>query len=316
VLKLTRGAAVKGGGASPMWGLRRMRVNVVRHLCALALGPALGVSAIACHRASQVPAPTVIRGDGSASLYPLVRAAAAAFNASHPSTRVEVVESGSGTGIERFVRTNDIQFVDASRTVKEDEVEDGLSKGKLLHMTVVAAEGLVVIVHPSNPVQGVSVAQLEAIYFTGAIGSWSSLDPSSSGVIHPVGVDPKKSGTGDFFVERVGGRGAKYVPAVKVVAQSDEGPAVVASDPTAVSFCSQSVARRAGPAVRVLEVGGILPTERSVLDTSYPLSRKLFVVTDGPAHGATGEFVKFLLGEQSQRLARAKGYKPIALGGE
>jgi phosphate transport system substrate-binding protein len=300
----------------PGRGRCRMRVQAVRRLCSLALGLTLGVSAIACHRASQAPAPTVIRGDGSASLYPLVRVAAAAFNASHPSTRVDVVESGSGTGIERFVTTNDIQFVNASRAVKEDEVERGLSNGKLLHMTVVAAEGLVVIVHPSNPVKGVSVAQLKAIYFTGEIASWSSFDRSGSGVIHPVGVDPKKSGTGDFFVEHVGGKNAKYVPTVKVVAQSDEGPAVVASDPTAVSFCSQSVARKAGPAVRVLEVGGIVPSERSVLDTSYPLSRKLFVVTDGPARGATGEFVKFLLGEESQRLARAKGYTPIALGGE
>lgn len=270
-----------------------------------------GVS-YSCHPTTVTPK-VVLHGDGSASLFPLVKEAASRYSTAHANVAVDVVESGSGAGIKRFVDQGDLDFANSSRALKESELDAGDAKGKSLHATVVAAEGIIVVVNPNNPVANLSVEQLKAIYFSGTTTSWVSL--GGTGEIHAFAIDPKKSGTGDFFVEHVGGKDAKFAVGARVLERSDMGADAVAADPAGLAYCSSGVALAAGSKVRVLSVGGVVPSERTVLDTSYPLNRKLFVITDGPPRGEVGGFIKYLLSEDGQRLARAKGYTPVALGG-
>jgi phosphate transport system substrate-binding protein len=283
-----------------------------RPTCHLACGLlAVWALSTACHHDGP-PAPRRLSAEGSSTLFPFVTAAAKAFHDASGTT-IDIVDSDSGKGIKKLAQGTTLDFANASRPVKEAELDAGLANHKMLHMTTVAVEGVAVIVHPSNPVRGLTRDQLRKLFF-GPSPDWSELG-GPAGPVHVIGIDPKESGTGDFFIEQIGGKGASYVPAVKLVRESYVARDEVAGDPLAISFCGDRVARDARDRVTIIAVNGIVPSERSLLDTSYPIGRKLFVVTDGPPSGEVGEFIKFLLSEAGQGFARQRGYTPIALGG-
>jgi phosphate transport system substrate-binding protein len=127
-----------------------------------------------------------------------------------------------------------------------------------------------------------------------------------------VGIDPKISGTGETFTEMVGGHTKPpYIAGATTVADNPYVPNTVMSDPDAIAFCSNAVL--AGTTLRVLEVEGVRPSEQAVLDSSYPLNRRLYFLTDGPPRGLTADFLLFLLSEPGQRLARERGLTPVTL---
>ena len=277
---------------------------------------ALCASLAACNHAAVKARPVHLVGAGSGSLYPFVHAAALEYHQLHPNKWVDVAETGSGAGIASLIKDKKQDFAPASRLVKSSEIADGESHGRDLRMTVVAAEALVVVVPTSSQLANITVAQLKDIFFSGGVKHWDQIEPGLAGDIHTVGIDPKVSGTGEFFIEHVGGKGAKYVAGTTVVHDTPFVAEAVAKDSQSVGFCSISVAKGSLGKLKMLRVEGQAPDEHSVLDTSYALGRKLYIVTDGPPRGETAEFLKFLLSERGQTLARSLGETPVALGGE
>lgn len=251
--------------------------------------------------------------DGSSSVYPLVNAASAAFKQANPGVSFQIEKSGSGVGIKRITEKGDVAFVSSSRAVKTSELDAAEKHGRHLHSTTVAVEAIAIVVNPQNHLSDVAVLQLKDIFFEGKLTDWSALPESGlSGPIQIAAVDPKVSGTGEFFVEHVGGKSKPpYASSSKVVPDNQFVPETVLASPNAIGFCSQSTAR--GTALRVLKVDGVVPSEQTVLDTSYPLSRRLFVVTDGQPRGATAEFLLYLLSAPGQQLARQQGFTPVTL---
>lgn len=244
-------------------------------------------------------------------MLPFIEGAAAAFKTSHEGTEPKIAEARSGAAVQKLV-AREVDFAFMARPVRPSEVEDGKRKGIELHMVAIAAEAVGVIVHPSNPMRNVSSERLREVFFSGKTADWASLtEGKKRGPIHVFAVNPKTSGTGELFAAMVAGsEKADYLKGASLVEFSDATVAKVASDPDAISFTGVG---NVNASVVSTTLDGIAPTEKNILDTSYLLNRKLFVVTGQLEKGPTREFVKYLLSDPGQRVARAKGFTPILL---
>jgi phosphate transport system substrate-binding protein len=124
-------------------------------------------------------------------------------------------------------------------------------------------------------------------------------------------VNPKTSGTGDLFVTAIAGdEKPQYLAGAAIADYSDDTVARVAADPDAISFSGMG---NVVAAVKAVTINAVAATEKTILDTSYVLNRKLFVITEGTPKKGGREFIKFLLGDRGQRMARAGGITPIVL---
>ncbi len=250
--------------------------------------------------------------DGSSALYPFVAGAADAFRAAHPDVAFDVKHSGSGAGIKRFIERGDVDLVNSSRPVKTPELDAAERLHRNIHTTAVAAEAVAIVVHEESALDDISRDDLRAVFFSGAKREWESIPGSGRrGPITVVAIDPKVSGTGDMFAEFIGGHGRPaFVAGARVVPDNPFVPPEMTS-PNVIGFCSQVVLR--GTRLRAIKVDGVRPSERSILDTSYPLNRRLFVLTDGPPRGLVADFILFMLSAPGQHIARSGGLTPLTL---
>jgi len=108
--------------------------------------------------------------DGSTTVGPIAKAFAEYYQARHPDVTITVSESGSGNGAKSLVN-GACDVASMSRPMKVSEKDAAKSAGILPIEHVVALDGIVLIVHPSNPVADLSVDQIRRIY-TGEIKNW------------------------------------------------------------------------------------------------------------------------------------------------
>lgn len=278
------------------------------------------VAALAASCAGRPVEESQVRGklvaDGSSSLHPLVLAAAGEFGRQHPGVEFDIKNGGSGVGIKRLTQGDAqqrIDFAKSSRPIKPAEVELGEKNGHHVHATVVAAEAIAVVVHPDNSLVNITVDALKAIYYSGETVDWSTIPGSGRrGPIKVVALDPKVSGTGEMFTELVGGHSKPpFAKIVQIVPDNPDMAAPILANVDAIGFCSQAAV--AGSKLRILTVNGVRPSEQTVLDTSYRLNRRLYVLTDGQPRGLMADFLLFMLSEPGQRLARQRGFTPVTL---
>jgi phosphate transport system substrate-binding protein len=252
-----------------------------------------------------------LRGAGAASLLPFIQGASKTFVEEHPKVRPQIAEARSSAAIKKLI-DGEVDFAFTSRSLRQADLDDGAKQHRDLHMVVMGAEALAVIVHPSNPLRDVSTEVLRDVFFSGKIRDWSTLtDGKKTGPIRVFAVNPKTSGTGELFVTLVDGDGKRpYISQATLVDYSDGTIAKVGGDPEAISFSGMA---NVNAQVSSVTVNGVVPAEKTILDTSYMLNRKLFFISAGPPRGTSREFVKFLLSEPGQRLARVTGVTPITL---
>lgn len=221
---------------------------------------------------------------GSSSMCPLVAAVGERFRAVRPDVQVTVECGGSDRGI-KAVRDGAAAIGMVARALRVEEQD--------LVGFPVARDGASVIVHKSNPVESLTESQLAAV-FSGELATWRTLNGQDA----PLAVilrEPAKPIT--ELVEKQfkvkGGLRGKVVPGDNPVTA-----AAVAADPGAIGYLSSGEAERqvaAGAAIRVVAVGGVLPTRRNVIRGNYPLTRPLSLVTRGLPAGAAKEFVNYCL---------------------
>jgi phosphate transport system substrate-binding protein len=261
--------------------------------------------------AEQAVSPKPVRSAAGAALLPLAEAAAKVIGEHEPGLTLAVEEARSSAALQKLMK-NEVDLAFLARPVRAAEVDESEKLKRRLHMAVIAAEAVAVVVHPGNPLRDISQAQLEGVFFSGAIRDWSELTHGQKqGPIHVIAVNPKTSGTGELFVSSIAGDAKpRYVEGARIVDFSDDTVAQVADDPDAISFSGMG---NVDATVANLTINGIAPTEKSILDTSYILNRKLYVVSAGLPRGQSRELVKFLLSDAGQRLARQSGVTPIAL---
>ncbi|MEL7834790.1 PstS family phosphate ABC transporter substrate-binding protein [Fodinibius sp. Rm-B-1B1-1] len=259
-----------------------------------------------------------IQIDGSSTVFPLTEAIAEEYRSEAPNVRVTVGRSGTGGGFQKFIR-GDIDINNASREIKESEVEVARENGIEFLELSVAYDGLSVVVHPDNDwVDYITVEELRKIWepeAQGEIMNWS--DVREEWPDRPINLygPGTASGTYDYFTEAiVGESGASRGD---FTASEDDNVLVqgVSTDQNALGFFGLAYYEENTEKLKVVPVKNgdkdpVEPTVQTVSNNTYtPLSRPLFIyVTDKAAQqSTTKDFVNFYLNNASN-VTRSVGY--------
>ncbi len=201
--------------------------------------------------------------DGSTSMSKVIGALGEAFE-QETGTTVTYNPTGSGSGIQA-VQEGRCDIGLSSRSLKEDEKASGLTE------TVLAYDGIAVIVNPENGVEDLNLAQIADIY-TGKITNWSEVG-GNDGEIVLIGREAN-SGTRDGFESITGTKDACQYR--QELSSNGDVITTVANNPNAIGYASLATIK---DSVKALRVDGISPSEATVKDGSYPVQRPFVLVT-------------------------------------
>lgn len=240
---------------------------------------------------------------GSTTVLPIAQAAAEAYMDNHPKADITVRGGGSGTGIAALI-DGATDIADASRPMKEKEITLARERGIDPVANIVARDGIAVIVHPDNPMTSISKEDLKAIY-TGEINSWDKIS-SGKGAIVVVSRDAA-SGTFEAFNELALDK-AKLTDAALMLASNLEVARTVAQTPGAIGYVGLGYL---SDEVKAVTVNGVMASEATVNDDTYPLARPLFMYTNGTPGGLAKDFLAFVTSKDGQALVKEAGFVPV-----
>jgi phosphate transport system substrate-binding protein len=245
---------------------------------------------------------------GSDTMVNLAQAWSEAFMTANPGVNIAVKGGGSGNGITALINgTTD--FADASRNVKDEEKQAAQAKGMTLVETAVAKDGISVIVNPANKVTELTTEQLGTIY-RGELTDWSQVGGAAAPIVL-LGRDTS-SGTYEFFKEAVVGKDKEYAKSMRNLASNQAILAEVEKNPNAIGYVGLGYAQEAGDKVTRLKVDGVEDTVDNVLNASYPLSRDLYVVSDGEPKDLMKSYLDWILGADGQKIVADQGFVPLS----
>ena len=202
--------------------------------------------------------------DGSTSMEKVIGALGEAFTEANPDVNFTYNPTGSGSGI-TAVSEGRCDIGLSSRNLKDEEAAKGLKA------TVLALDGIAVIVNPKNPVSELSLEQIAKIY-TGEITNWSELGGNDAEIV-VIGREAG-SGTRDGF-ESITGTTDACVYRQELTSTGDV-ITTVAQNPDAIGYASLA---SIGDTVKALVVEGVAPSEETVKDGSYLVQRPFVLVT-------------------------------------
>ena len=246
-------------------------------------------------------APTVLSGtvstDGSTSMEKVIGALSEAFMEANSKVTVTYNPTGSGTGIQA-VQEGRCDIGLSSRALKDEEKASGLQE------TVLAYDGIAMIVNPANPVEDLTLEQIADIY-TGKITNWSELGGSDSEIV----LIGREAGSGTRS-------GFEEIVEVKDLCQyrqelSSTGDviATVAQNPGAIGYASLASVK---DTVKAVKVGGVTPSEETVKDGTYAIQRPFVLVTkEGVTLSETAQaFFNYAVSKDANAVVIAAGVVP------
>ena len=239
--------------------------------------------------------------NGSTSMEKVIGALSEQFMADNSGVSVTYDPTGSGAGIEAAGNGSaDIGL--ASRALKDEEKAGGLTE------TVVALDGIAVIVNAGSKVEDLSVEQIAKI-FTGEITDWSEVG-GEAGKISCIGREAG-SGTRDGFESITGTKDACKLD--QELTSTGGVIEAVAGNANAIGYASLS-AVEGKDTVKAVTVGGIACTEETVLDGSYAIQRPFVLVTktDASLSTAAQAFFDYTTSTAANDLIKAAGAVPVA----
>jgi len=255
-----------------------------------------------------------IGNKGSDTLVNLALAWAEAYMRLHPDVSVSVTGGGSGTGIAAMINGT-VDVANASRAMKPEEIAAAQANGITPVEFVVARDAIAIVVHPSNPVDGLTLRQISDIY-TGEITNWSQV----GGEDRPIVLLSRESNSGTYvyFLENVIRLGDKesdllFSPDTLLMPSSEGISAEVRQNPNSIGYDGLGYVT---PDQKMLivarDAGGtyVLPAVETVNDGSYPISRPLYMYTAGEPAGEVKEYLDWIL-SAGQVLVLELGFVPL-----
>jgi len=240
---------------------------------------------------------------GSTTVLPVAQRAAEEFMKTNLKVSITVRGGGSGVGIAALVDgTTDI--ANASRPMKTKELQSARAKGTNPVETVVARDGIAIIVHPSNPVEKISLQSLKAVY-TGEISKWSDIGGKPEPIV-AVSRDVA-SGTFETF-KTLALRGGKTRGDALMLASNKAVATTVAQTPGSIGYVGLGYL---SPGVKALQVEGVSPSPQTVTLGEYKLARPLFMYTDGEPKGLAKRFIDFIMSREGQKIVSDVGFVPV-----
>ena len=249
--------------------------------------------------ASNTEVTGAVATDGSTSMEKVIGALGESFMGANKGITVTYNPTGSGSGIQAVSEGRcDIGL--SSRTLKDEEKASGLKE------TVVALDGIAIIVSPENPVSDLDVETIAKIY-TGEITNWKDLGGSDAEIVL-IGREAG-SGTRDGFESITGTKDAcKYR---QELTSTGDVITTVSQNPDAIGYASLAAV---SDKVKTLTVGGVTPTEDTVKDGSYVIQRPFVLVTkDGTQLSDAAQlFFDYAISADAADIISKAGAVPVA----
>jgi phosphate transport system substrate-binding protein len=257
-----------------------------------------------------------IQNKGSDTLVNLALAWAESYRNVDPTVSIAVTGGGSGTGIAALINGT-VDIANASREMKDGEVEEAQANGIDPIEFTVAIDALAVIVHPDNPVTHLTLPQLAEIY-TGRITNWKEV----GGFDAPIVLLSREtnSGTHVYFLEEVVRLGDKenkdiFAPQTLLMPSSVGITSELRRNPNAIGYDGLGYVDLAHEKVLALAIDAeseyIFPTSATGADGSYPLARGLYMYTAGEPSGVIQEYLDWVMGRAGQEIVISLGFVPL-----
>ncbi len=261
---------------------------------------ALGLTALATNAHADR---LVIKGSDTLGAK-LVPQLAEAFKATHPGTTFDIAAEGSTTGIAAII-DGTAQIGMASRRAKPSEVGAASGKGVNMKPTIVAYDGIAVIVNAGNSIKALTKKQVEQI-FTGDVTDWSAIGGSPGKI--SVYSRNTSSGTYSEFKE-LAMKKRDYAPSAQKMAGNEQIASEVGKNANGVGYVGLAYTKAGG--IKVMAIDGATPSVESVQSKVYPYARPTFYYTNGEPSGAAKEFLDFTTGPAGQKIVLQVGFVPI-----
>ena len=243
--------------------------------------------ALSCLLPAQAKAADEIVVNGSTTVLPIMQKVSEAYMAANPNVQIALSGGGSGNGIKALL-DGLANIAMSSRDIKGSEKELAAKKGINPVRTAVAVDALVPVVNPKNPINELSLDQLKDIY-TGKITNWKEL--------------------GGAWEEMVMKK-AKVMPKALLQASNGAVEQVVAKNPNAIGYVGLGYL---APSIKGLHIGKVAASAETALSKEWPLSRELYVFTNGEPAGASGALIKYILDPaKGQKAVKEVGFVPLA----
>lgn len=249
-----------------------------------------------CHKEEQEK--QTVSTDGSTSMQSVIGALGEAFEQREGVT-VTYNPTGSGAGI-TAVSEGRCSIGLSSRNLKEEEKAQGLQG------TVLALDGIAIIVHPDNPIQDLSLETLAEIY-TGKITNWKELNGSDEAIVL-IGREGG-SGTRDGF-ESITGTEDQCQYRQELTSTGDV-ITTVAGNPAAIGYASLAAVK---DTVKALPIDGVAPSEQTVRSGEYAVQRPFLLVTrtDTALSESAQAFFDFATSKDAAEIISKAGAVPVA----
>ena len=261
---------------------------------------------------------TSVQNIGSDTMVNLAQAWAEAYHAVDPGISVEVSGGGSGVGVSALINgTCDI--ANSSRKLEKEEEEKATAKygGKHPEEFLVGYDALAIYVHPSCPLNEISVDQLSELFKEGGkINKWSDL-----GVTMPAGQDEivrvsrqNNSGTYHYFREHVVGKKNDFKKGSRDMSGSKDVVELVANTPGALGYSGLGYKTDKVKIVNVAKKTGdkaVVPSIESTLDGTYPIARPMFMYTPPGSPEHVKKYLNWVRTAAGQKIVVDSGYVPL-----
>ena len=252
---------------------------------------------------------------GSDTMVNLGQAWAEKYMEKNPGDFIAVTGGGSGTGLSSLISAScDIAM--SSRNIKDKEIGLANQKGVNPNEIKVALDGLAVVVNPSNPVGKLTLDQLAGI-FTGKIVNWKEVGGKDEKIV--VLSREVNSGTHVYFKEHVlrkndpNGK-EEFVQSALMLSSSQAIADEVAGNSSAIGYYGMGYisAKQKPVAIAKDEKSEYVEsTIENVVKNKYPISRPLFLYTNGAPQGLVKKFVDFTLSKDGQDIVLKTDFVPL-----
>ena len=252
---------------------------------------------------------------GSDTMVNLGQAWAEKYMEKNPGDFIAVTGGGSGTGLSSLI-SGTCDIAASSRNIKEKEITLANQKGINPNEIKVALDGLAVVVNPANPVGKLTLDQLAGI-FTGRLTNWKDVGGKDEKIV--VLSREVNSGTHVYFKEHVLRKNdpnskEEFVPSALMLSSSQAIADEVAGNSSAIGYYGMGYisAKQKPVAIAKDEKSEYVEsTIENVVNNKYPISRPLFLYTNGTPQGLVKKFVDFTRSKEGQDIVLATDFVPI-----
>jgi len=241
--------------------------------------------------------------NGSTTVLPISQATAEAYMKRNPGVNISISGGGSGNGIKALIDKT-TQIANSSRPMKKEEEQLAVSKGVKPVSHTVAIDALTPIIHPSNPVNDLTLEQLSLIY-QGKITNWKEVGGKDMKII--VISRDTSSGTYESWQEKILHK-EKVTPRAQLQASSGAVVQAISKNPYAIGYVGIGYVNKS---VKALSVNGIEASAKNALDGTYSIARPLYMITDGAPKGAVAHYIRFVLSPEGQKIVQQQGFVPV-----